>query len=98
MPPVLRYGTHMKTKQLGASDLQITAIGMGTWAIGGSDWMFGWGAQDEREGVEAIVRAVDLGVNWIDTAAVYGNGRSESLVGEALSALGSARRPIVATK
>ena len=78
--------------------MELTTVGLGTWAIGGGDWLFGWGAQDEREAVEAIVRAVELGVNWIDTAAVYGLGRSESLVGKALLALGPARRPVVATK
>ena len=88
----------MQTRRLGGTDLELTTVGLGTWAIGGGGWRFGWGAQDEREAVEAVVRAVDLGVNWIDTAAVYGDGRSESLVGRALSALGPARRPIVATK
>jgi aryl-alcohol dehydrogenase-like predicted oxidoreductase len=88
----------MHTRQLGETDLQLTAIGIGTWAIGGGDWKFGWGAQDEHEAVAGIVRGVDLGINWVDTAAVYGDGRSEQLVGQALKELGPARRPIVATK
>jgi aryl-alcohol dehydrogenase-like predicted oxidoreductase len=88
----------MRTRTLGNTDLQLTTVGLGTWAIGGGDWKFGWGAQDEREAIDAIVRAVDLGINWIDTAAVYGGGRSEQLVGQALRRLGSGRRPIVATK
>ena len=88
----------MQTRKLGNTDLELTTIGLGTWAIGGGGWLFGWGAQDEQEAVDAIVRAVDLGVNWVDTAAIYGGGRSESLVGRALKALGPSRRPIVATK
>jgi len=88
----------METRRLGRTDLELTTIGLGTWAIGGGNWLFGWGDQDEQEAVEAIVRGVDLGINWIDTAAVYGNGRSEELVGRALSELGPARRPIIATK
>ena len=64
----------MKTKQLGNSDLYITPIGFGAWAIGGSGWEFGWGEQDDKASVAAIHRALSLGVNWIDTAAVYGMG------------------------
>ncbi len=62
----------METRQLGNSDLQLTCLGFGSWAIGGGDWAFGWGDQDESEAIAAIVAAVDLGINWIDTAAVYG--------------------------
>ena len=62
----------MKTKQLGNSDLRITPIGFGAWAIGGSGWEFGWGEQDDKQSVAAIHRALELGINWIDTAAVYG--------------------------
>ncbi len=90
--------TDLPTRNLGNSSLKLTTIGFGSWAIGGGDWQFGWGDQDEQEAVDAIVAAVDAGVNWIDTAAVYGGGRSEELVGRALKALGSTRRPIVATK
>jgi aryl-alcohol dehydrogenase-like predicted oxidoreductase len=74
----------MKTKQLGNSDLFITPIGFGAWAIGGSGWEFGWGEQDDKASVAAIHRALDLGVNWIDTAAVYGTGHSEEVVAFAL--------------
>lgn len=88
----------METRRLGNSSLELTTIGFGSWAIGGGDWQFGWGDQDEQEAVDAIVAAVDQGINWIDTAAVYGGGRSEELVGRALQVLGPARRPIVATK
>jgi aryl-alcohol dehydrogenase-like predicted oxidoreductase len=78
--------------------MNFTTIGLGTWAIGGGDWKFGWGRQDEDEAVRAILRGVELGVNWIDTAAVYGNGRSEQLVARALAQLPAAQRPYVATK
>lgn len=88
----------MQFRQLGNSSLKLSTIGFGSWAIGGGDWKFGWGDQDEDEAVEAIVAAIDLGMNWIDTAAVYGGGQSELLVAKALKRLGSARRPIVATK
>ncbi len=88
----------METRQLGTSNLQLTCLGFGSWAIGGGDWAFGWGDQDENEAVEAIIAAIDAGINWIDTAAVYGGGKSEEIVGRALRQLGAARRPIVATK
>ncbi len=74
----------METRRLGNSDLQITSIGFGAWAIGGGGWQFAWGAQDDRESIAAIHRALDLGVNWIDTAAVYGLGHSEEVVRQAL--------------
>jgi aryl-alcohol dehydrogenase-like predicted oxidoreductase len=88
----------MQTRPLGASGLEFTTVGLGTWAIGGGNWMFGWGNQDEQEAVAAIHRAVGLGVNWVDTAPVYGAGRSEELVGRALRELPANRRPLVATK
>jgi aryl-alcohol dehydrogenase-like predicted oxidoreductase len=88
----------MQTKRLGNSSLELTCVGFGSWAIGGGDWQFGWGDQDEQQAIDAIVAAVDAGINWIDTAAVYGGGQSESIVGKALKALGTTRRPIVATK
>lgn len=83
---------------LGKSGLELTTVGLGTWAIGGGDWRFGWGPQDEQDAVNAVIRGIELGINWVDTAAVYGNGRSEELVGRALAQLGPSRRPIVATK
>jgi aryl-alcohol dehydrogenase-like predicted oxidoreductase len=86
----------MQTRQLGNTDLKITPVGFGSWAIGGGDWEFAWGPQDEREAIEAIERAVDLGMNWIDTAAVYGLGRSEELVGQAVR--GMTRKPYIFTK
>jgi aryl-alcohol dehydrogenase-like predicted oxidoreductase len=88
----------MMTRSLGTSDLQITALGLGTWAIAGSGWEFSWGPQDDREAIATIHRAVDRGVNWIDTAAAYGLGHAEELVGQALRELSAARRPYVFTK
>src|SRR3984893_9458124 len=78
-------GTDMITKQLGNSDLFITPVGFGAWAIGGSGWQFGWGEQDDQASIAAIHRALSLGVNWIDTAAVYGMGHSEEVVASALN-------------
>jgi len=83
-------------RTLGNSDLKITAIGFGAWAIGGGDWQFGWGSQDDNESIEAIHRALDLGINWIDTAAVYGLGHSEEIVGRAVKS--STLRPYIFTK
>lgn len=71
-------------RTLGNSDLQITPIGFGAWAIGGGDWQYGWGPQDDNDSVAAIHRALDLGINWIDTAAIYGLGHSEEIVGRAV--------------
>ena len=86
----------MQTRRLGNSDLHITAIGFGAWAIGGGGWAFGWGAQDDADSVATIREALDLGINWIDTAAVYGLGHSEEVVAKALD--GVANRPFVFTK
>jgi aryl-alcohol dehydrogenase-like predicted oxidoreductase len=74
----------MQTRQLGNSDLKITPVGYGAWAIGGGGWQFAWGSQDDNDSVSAIHRSLDLGVNWIDTAAVYGLGHSEEVVAKAL--------------
>jgi aryl-alcohol dehydrogenase-like predicted oxidoreductase len=87
----------MKTKRLGNSDLSITPIGFGAWAIGGSGWEFGWGDQDDKASIVAIHRALELGVNWIDTAAVYGMGHSEEVVAAALKTW-PGPRPYVFTK
>lgn len=86
----------MLTTRLGTSDLHITPIGFGAWAIGGGGWAFAWGPQDDAESVAAIREAVDLGVNWIDTAPVYGLGHSEEVVAKALD--GVTNRPLVFTK
>lgn len=86
----------MPTRQLGTSDLHITPIGLGTWAIGGGDNPLGWGPQDDRASIAAIQRALDLGVNWIDTAAGYGRGHAEEIVGQAI--VGRRDKVIIATK
>jgi len=86
----------METRQLGNSDLQITPIGVGAWAMGGGDWAHGWGEQEDAESIAAIHRALELGINWIDTAPVYGLGRSEEVVGRALK--GMSEKPYVFTK
>jgi aryl-alcohol dehydrogenase-like predicted oxidoreductase len=86
----------MQTRQLGRSDLNLTTVGLGTWAIGGGDWDFGWGPQDDKESIAAIRRALDLGINWIDTAAIYGLGHAEEVVAKAIT--GRRDEVIVATK
>ena len=87
----------MQTKLLGNSDLHITALGIGAWAMGGAGWAFAWSAQDDRDSIKAIHAALDAGMNWIDTAAVYGLGHSEEVVAQALKSYGG-RRPYVFTK
>jgi aryl-alcohol dehydrogenase-like predicted oxidoreductase len=84
------------TKQLGNSDLDITSIGFGAWAIGGGDWQYAWGPQDDQDSIAAIHAAIDAGINWIDTAAVYGLGHSEEIVGKALKT--ASARPYLFTK
>lgn len=86
----------MKKRQLGITDLQLTEIGLGTWAIGGADWQFGWGPQDDRDSIRTIHEALDLGINWIDTAPAYGLGHSEEIVGRAVAE--RRERPLIATK
>lgn len=84
--------------RLGRTDMEITRVGFGAWAIGGAGWAFGWGAQDDRESIAAIRSAVARGINWIDTAAIYGLGHSEETVRRALAELPQAERPYVFTK
>jgi aryl-alcohol dehydrogenase-like predicted oxidoreductase len=86
----------MQTRQLGNSDMHITRIGFGAWAIGGGGWAFAWGSQDDNDSIASIREAIDLGINWIDTAAVYGLGHSEEVVAKALE--GVTKRPYVFTK
>jgi aryl-alcohol dehydrogenase-like predicted oxidoreductase len=85
----------MQKRRLGSTDLELTTIGLGAWAMGGP-WLYGWGPQDDNESIATVLRAMDEGVNWIDTAAIYGHGRSESVVGRALKQM--SRKPLVATK
>lgn len=87
----------MQTRKLGNSDLNITPVGYGAWAIGGSGWQFGWGSQNDNDSIAAIHRALELGVNWIDTAAVYGLGHSEEVVARALKGW-QGPKPYVFTK
>ena len=84
-------------RTLGNSDLQLTPIGFGAWAIGGGNWEFAWGPQDDNESIDAIHRALDVGMNWIDTAAIYGLGHSEEVVGRAVKSHAGAK-PLVFTK
>ena len=97
-PPTPVPHTHVlgATKPLGKSDLQLTSIGFGAWAIGGGDWQYAWGPQEDQKSIEAIHRALDAGMNWIDTAAVYGLGHSEEVVGTALKSVST--KPFVFTK
>ena len=86
----------MQKRKLGFSDLHLTTVGLGTWAIGGGDWYWGWGPQDVQESIDTIHRALDLGINWMDSAAAYGLGRSEELIAKAIK--GRRDEVIVATK
>jgi len=88
----------LPTRQLGTTDMHITRVGFGAWATGGGGWSFGWGPQDDNESIAAMSRAVELGVNWIDTAAIYGLGHSEEVVGRALKKFPPGDRPLVFTK
>ncbi|HLH80254.1 MAG TPA: aldo/keto reductase [Chthonomonas sp.] len=88
--------TTLEKRRLGNSDLEITPIGFGAWAIGGPGWEFGWGYQDDRDSIAAIHAALDAGINWIDTAAVYGMGHSEEVVAKAIQT--SSHRPYIFTK
>ena len=85
----------MRIRRLGNTDLELTVVGLGTWAMGGQ-WQYGWGPQDDADSVAAIFEAIDCGINWIDTAAVYGCGHSEEVVGKALKEM--AEKPMIATK
>jgi len=92
----MKTNSNLTTKRLGNSDLSITSIGFGSWAVGGP-WQFGWSAQDDNDSVSAIHRALEMGITWIDTAAIYGLGHSEEVVAKALAAW-SGKRPHVFTK
>jgi len=86
----------MRTRKLGYTNLQFTTVGLGTWAIGGGGWEWGWGPQDDTESIASLRRGLDLGINWIDTAAAYGLGHAEEVVGQAIA--GRRDETIVATK
>lgn len=90
--------TALPKRRLGRTDMMITPVGLGAWAIGGGEWAAGWGMQDDRDSIAAIRHAVDRGINWIDTAAIYGLGHSEEIVRAALQDIPAAQRPLVFTK
>jgi aryl-alcohol dehydrogenase-like predicted oxidoreductase len=85
-------------RQLGSSDLLITKIGLGSWAMGGGGWVFGWGPQDDEQSIATMRHALELGINWIDTAAIYGLGHSEEVIGSLLHQLHPGERPFIFTK
>ena len=86
----------MKTRKLGWTDLNLTTVGLGTFAIGGTGWAASWGPQDDNDSIATILRSLDQGINWIDTAAIYGLGHAEKIVGKALR--GMSQKPIISTK
>ena len=88
----------LQTRPLGTTDLDITPVGFGAWAIGGGAWSFGWGPQDDQDSLAAMSHALELGINWIDTAAIYGLGHSEEVVGRLLRELPDGERPYIFTK
>jgi aryl-alcohol dehydrogenase-like predicted oxidoreductase len=90
--------TTLATRRLGATDIELTTVGFGAWAIGGGDWKFGWGPQDDEDSIAAIRHAVERGINWIDTAAVYGLGHSEEIVRQALDEVPADQRPYIFSK
>src|SRR6478735_12335147 len=90
--------TQLKTAHLGSTGLEITRIGFGAWAIGGGGWEFGWGPQEDDDSIAAIHEGLEKGINWIDTAAAYGLGHSEEVVGRLLRELAKADRPFIFTK
>jgi aryl-alcohol dehydrogenase-like predicted oxidoreductase len=92
----MTHPASLSLRTLGNSDLHLTSIGFGAWAVGGGDWQFSWGPQDDNDSIAAIHRALDLGINWIDTAAIYGLGHSEEIVGRAVKS--SAHKPYIFTK
>jgi aryl-alcohol dehydrogenase-like predicted oxidoreductase len=88
----------LPVQRLGVTDMHITRVGFGAWAIGGADWAVGWGRQDDSASIASIRHAIHRGINWIDTAAVYGLGHSEEIVGQALADMPVSERPFVFTK
>src|SRR5215213_6344792 len=88
----------LPTRRLGSTELRLTPVGFGAWAAGGGGWAFGWGPQDDAASIDSIRHALNRGVNWIDTAAVYGLGHSEEVVRRALEGLSPRERPYIFTK
>ena len=90
--------TTLATRRLGGTDMELTTVGFGAWAIGGGDWKFGWGPQDDEDSIATIRHAVERGINWVDTAAVYGLGHSEEIVRQALDQVPADQRPYIFSK
>ena len=90
--------TALPSRPLGRTGMQLSTVGLGAWAMGGAGWEASWGEQDDDESVATIVHAVECGVNWVDTAPIYGHGHSEDVVGRALAAIPAADRPYVFTQ
>ena len=88
-----QHKTALPKRMLGRTGMTVTPVGFGAWAIGGPDWAVGWGAQDDSKSVAAIRHAVERGINWVDTAAIYGLGHSEEIVGAALKQIPAGSRP-----
>ena len=86
----------MEKRKLGNTGIELSVVGLGTWAIGGGGWKFGWGPQDDKQSINTIRLAIELGVNWIDTAPLYGLGHAEEIIGRALKGL--REKPLIATK
>ena len=96
--PAKSASQSLPVRPFGRTDMAITRVGFGAWAVGGGDWSFGWGSQDDQESIAAIRHAVERGINWVDTAAIYGLGHSEEIVRVALADIPAAERPYVFTK
>src|SRR5882672_2063584 len=94
----VRMQTTLRKRRLGTTNLELTTVGFGAWAIGGGGWAYGWGPQDDARSIAAIRHAIDHGVNWIDTPAIYGLGHSEEFFGRPLRELPASERPFVFTK
>jgi aryl-alcohol dehydrogenase-like predicted oxidoreductase len=89
---------NLRKRRLGRSELEITQVGFGAWAIGGGGWAYGWGPQDDSASITAIKHAISSGINWVDTAAIYGYGHSEEVVGRAVKEIAPSERPLIFTK
>ena len=96
--PLPKIADELPKSRLGRTEMHITRVGFGAWAIGGPDWAVGWGPQDDKESVAALRHAIDRGINWIDTAAAYGLGHSEEVVRRALQSIPTSQRPYVFSK
>lgn len=94
----MRTGVQLSRRRLGRTGMEITQVGLGAWAIGGGGYRYGWGPQDDAASIATILHAVELGINWIDTAAVYGFGHAEEIVGQAVRRLSGPTTPLIFSK